>query len=103
MTHCRICTRPTVAVGPEDHEVICRSCFSAAAESAQATQPPGLMTVEELQLLIRAASPALPLPDAIFTTELSAQLERLSPLHRRSLVATWTIDGRVRWELEQQG
>jgi hypothetical protein len=61
------------------------------------------MTVEELQLLIRAASPALPLPDAIFTTELSAQLERLSPLHRRSLVATWTIDGRMRWELEQQG
>ena len=102
MTHCRICTHPTVAIGPEDHEVICRSCFSAAAESTRATQPPGLMTVQELQLLIRAAAPALPLPDTIFTTELSAQLERLSRRDRRSLVATWTIDGRICWELEEQ-
>lgn len=102
MTYCRICTAPTVAVGPEDHEVLCRACFAAAAQSSNDTQPATAMPSEELELLIRAASHSpMTLPDSLFVPELSAQLRRFSLSRRTPLSATW-VNGQMIWRLERR-
>jgi hypothetical protein len=101
MTYCRICTAPTVAVGPEDHEVLCRNCFTAAVQSVPNGQPIATMQSQELGLLIQAASPAPTLlPDSLFTPELSAQLQRFTLSRRPPLSATW-VNGQMIWRLEQ--
>lgn len=102
MTYCRICTTPTVAIGPEDHEVLCRSCFTAAVGSTHDLPPVRPMVTQELELLIRAGSPTLPLAVTIFTPELSAQVARLLSSRRPSLAAAW-VDGRMCWRLEERG
>jgi hypothetical protein len=40
MTHCRICTGPALAIGPDDHEVVCGNCIDEAVLDAYLTDLP---------------------------------------------------------------
>jgi len=88
MTHCRICTGPAVAIGPDDHETICGSCIDEAVLDAYLADLPDEPIIREqvtrLFYLARGTYPTsrvgldalrvdeteLPLPDDLLIDEL---------------------------------
>lgn len=88
MTHCRICTGPALAIGPEDHETICGNCIDEAVLDAYLADLPDEPIIREQVTRIfyltrgnhptsrggidalRAGDQELPLPDDLLVDEL---------------------------------
>lgn len=88
MTHCRICTGPALAIGPDDHEVVCGNCIDEAVLDAYLADLPDEPLIREQVtrafFLARRADTApraeidaiadgddeLPLPDDLLIDEL---------------------------------
>jgi hypothetical protein len=47
MSHCRICTGPTVAIGPDDHETVCGNCIDEAVLDAYLSDLPDEPVIRE--------------------------------------------------------
>lgn len=88
MTYCRICTGPALAIGPDDHEVVCGNCIDEAVLDAYLADLPDEPLIREQVtqafFLARRADAApragidaiadgddeLPLPDDLLIDEL---------------------------------